>query len=113
VLLAEAKNKVRRGPQALKEIGEHPEDGNMVRVMDGRYGPYVKHNAVNATIPRGTDPEDVDMEMAMALIAARIAKGPAKKKAKPKKKKAAKKKKTAAKSKAKSKAKPKAKKADE
>ena len=101
VLLAEAKNKVRRGPQALKELGEHPEDGNAVRVMDGRYGPYVKHNAVNATIPRGTDPQDVDMDMAVALLKARIAKGPAKKKARPKKKKTAKKKTAKSKSKAK------------
>ena len=107
VLLAEAKNKVRRGPQALKELGDHPEDGKAVRVMDGRYGPYVKHNAVNATIPRGTDPEDVNMDMAVALLKARIAKGPAKKKARPKKKK------SAAKSRAKPKTKPKAKEADE
>ena len=101
VLLAEAKNKVRRGPQALKELGDHPEDGKAVRVMDGRYGPYVKHNAVNATIPRGTDPQDVDMDMAVALLKARIAKGPAKKKARPKKKKTAKKKTAKSKSKAK------------
>ena len=40
----------------LKELGEHP-DGGAVQVMDGRYGPYVKHAKINATLPKGTEPQ--------------------------------------------------------
>jgi DNA topoisomerase-1 len=78
----------------LKELGEHPESGGAVNVMDGRYGPYVKWDKINATIPKGTEPADVTMEMAVALIAEKAAKGGKKKparKAAPKKKAAAKK----------------------
>jgi DNA topoisomerase-1 len=57
--------------------------------LSGRYGPYVKHGKINATLPKDRDPEQVTMEDAVELIAARAAKGPAKKK--PAKKAAAKK----------------------
>ncbi|MDQ2093760.1 type I DNA topoisomerase [Rhodalgimonas zhirmunskyi] len=86
----------------LKELGEHPESGGPVNVMEGRYGPYVKWEKVNATLPKDVKPEDVTMEQAVALIAEKAAKGgkkaPAKKAAakKPAAKKAAPKK-TAAK----------------
>ncbi|MGI9389221.1 MAG: topoisomerase C-terminal repeat-containing protein, partial [Boseongicola sp.] len=59
----------------LKELGEHPDNGGAVNVMDGRYGPYVKWDKVNATLPKDTEPTDVTMEMAIELIAARQAKG--------------------------------------
>ena len=78
--------------KALKELGDHPESKKPVRVMDGRYGPYVKYEKVNATIPKGTKPEDVTMEMALEYIAAKEAKGGKKKKKAPAKKKATKKK---------------------
>ncbi|MEO1313302.1 MAG: type I DNA topoisomerase [Pseudomonadota bacterium] len=71
----------------LREMGEHP-DGGAINVMEGRYGPYVKWEKVNATIPKGTEPADVTMEMALELIAA---KAPAKKKKAAPKKAAAKK----------------------
>ncbi|WP_172296476.1 type I DNA topoisomerase [Pseudoruegeria sp. HB172150] len=58
----------------LKELGEHPESGGAVNVMDGRYGPYVKWEKVNATLPKGTEPADVTMELAVQLIAERAAK---------------------------------------
>ena len=48
--------------------------------MTGRYGPYVKHGKVNATLPKDREPEQVTLDEAVALIAARAAKGPAKKK---------------------------------
>ncbi|NSX55991.1 type I DNA topoisomerase [Parasulfitobacter algicola] len=79
----------------LKELGEHPESGGPVNVMNGRYGPYVKWDKINATLPKGTEPADVTMELAVQLIAERAAKTgkkPARKKAAPKKKPAAKKK---------------------
>jgi DNA topoisomerase I len=90
-LLAEkAANRRPRGSTVLKELGEHPQDGGKVQVLDGRYGPYVKHGKINATIPKDRNPEQVTLEEAVELIAARAAKGPAKKKA-PAKKSAAKK----------------------
>ena len=85
-----AAKKARGGSSSvLKELGEHPSEGGKVQVMDGRYGPYVKHGRINATLPRDAKPEDVTMEQAVELIAAKAAKKPAKKKAA--KKKAAKK----------------------
>ena len=59
---------------ALKELGAHPQDGQPIRVLSGRYGPYIKHGAVNANVPRGTDPLEVTLEQAVALIAERAAK---------------------------------------
>lgn len=63
----------------LKELGEHPEGGGAINVMDGRYGPYVKFGKINATLPKDTAPEDVTLEMALELIAAK-SKSPKKKK---------------------------------
>jgi DNA topoisomerase-1 len=100
-ILAEKRaNPGRRGRGAaakpLKELGEHPESGGPVNVMDGRYGAYVKWEKVNATLPKDVKAEDVTMEMAVALIAEKASKKGSKKKA-PAKKKPAAKKKTAAK----------------
>jgi len=59
----------------LKELGEHPESGGPVNVMKGRYGPYVKWEKINATLPKDVEPEAVTMEQAVALIAEKMAKG--------------------------------------
>jgi DNA topoisomerase-1 len=90
-LLAEkaASSRGRRGANVIKELGDHPELGGKVQVLTGRYGPYVKHGKINATIPKDREPEQLTMDEAVALIAARDAKGPTKKS--PAKKKAAKK----------------------
>ncbi len=76
VLAQKAASRGGRGAPAtpLKELGEHPENGGPVNVMAGRYGPYVKWDKVNATIPKGVEPEAVTMEMAVELIAERAAK---------------------------------------
>ncbi len=58
----------------LKELGEHPQEGGPVAVMEGRYGPYVKWDKVNATLPKGVEPADVTMDMAVELIAEKAAK---------------------------------------
>ena len=63
----------------IKDLGEHPDDKKPVRVMDGRFGPYVKYEKVNATIPKDENPEEITLERGLELIEARIAKGPAKK----------------------------------
>ena len=85
----------RTAAKPLHELGEHPESGGPVNVMDGRYGPYVKWDKINATIPKDVKPQDVTMDLAVQLIAERAAKKgkkPARKKAPAKKKTAAKKK---------------------
>ena len=61
--------------KALKELGEHPDGGGLVNVMDGRYGPYIKYAKINATIPKEKDPEKITMEEAVSLIAEKAAKG--------------------------------------
>jgi DNA topoisomerase-1 len=71
---------------ALRELGAHPATGEPVRVLSGRFGPYVKHAAVNANLPRGADPQTVTLEEAVTLLAAREG---APTKAKPKSKRAA------------------------
>ncbi len=84
-LLAEkaagAKSRFQRAkPTVLKELGEHPDGGGKIEVLSGKYGPYVKHGDVNATIPNGKDPATLTVAEAVDLIAARAAKGPSKKK---------------------------------
>jgi DNA topoisomerase-1 len=105
-VLAEKKAKGgRRGPQVIKELGAGKE-GFAIKVLKGRYGPYVSDGETNATIPEASDPESVTLEQAEALIAERVAKGGGKKK----KKKSAPKPKADAKAKAE--AKPKAQKSE-
>jgi DNA topoisomerase-1 len=69
----------RNGPKVVKELGAHPSEGGAVQVLEGRYGPYVSHNKVNATIPRAKDPASLTMDEAVALLAERIANGGGKK----------------------------------
>ncbi|KIC55953.1 DNA topoisomerase I [Brevundimonas nasdae] len=74
----------------LKDLGAHPETGEPIHVMAGRFGPYVKSGKINATLPKGTAPEDLTLEDALPLLAAKAGaapkkKAPAKKAAAPKK----------------------------
>jgi len=78
-LIAEAKQKGGGAAGALRTLGEHPEDGKPVTVHNGRYGPYVKHGKTNASLPKGTSADDIAMERAVELLAARAKKGGAKK----------------------------------
>lgn len=92
----------RSEPKALKALGKHPTSGENVRILDGRYGPYVSDGTTNASVPKGTQVEAVTMAVAVELLAARegmskskkpargrkAAKAPAKKKAAKKAKKA-------------------------
>jgi len=79
-LLAEkAANRRPRASSVIKELGDHPELGGKVQVLSGRYGPYVKHGKVNATLPKDRDPEQITLQEAVELIAAKSAKGPTKK----------------------------------
>ena len=81
-------SKPKRGKPApaepLKELGEHP-DGGAITVMKGRYGPYVKWEKVNATLPKDVEPADLSLERALELIAEKAGKGGKKKPARKKK----------------------------
>ena len=77
---------------ALAELGAHPGSGAAVRVLAGRYGPYITDGTTNANVPKGAEPTAVTLDEAIALLAARAAAGPSKKgKKAPAKKAAAKK----------------------
>jgi DNA topoisomerase-1 len=76
-LLAQPKGGRRRGgAKPLREIGVHPQDGQPVQLLDGRYGPYVKHGKLNASLPKDMSPDDITLDQAMELLAARAARGP-------------------------------------
>ncbi len=83
-LLAEAANRKGGGGRAkaepIKTLGAHPTSGGEIKVMPGRYGPYVTDGTTNATIPKEVKPEDVTEAQAIELIDARAAKGTTKKK---------------------------------
>ncbi|MDP1939615.1 MAG: type I DNA topoisomerase [Gallionella sp.] len=101
-LLAQAKD----GNTVLRTLGDHPEDKTTVEICSGRYGPYARHGKINATLPKDISPDEITLEQALELIAAKAAKGDTGKKTT---RKAAAKPKTSAKPKAaaKPKAKPK------
>lgn len=110
-LLAAAKTRgggAGRAAAPLRVVGEHPDDGADINVKDGRYGAYVTHGGINATIPKDADPMTISLEDAVKLLAERAEKSgkkpklakkaTAKKKAPAKKKPATKKKAPAKKS---------------
>ncbi|RDE04550.1 type I DNA topoisomerase [Sphingomonas aracearum] len=71
----------------LKELGKHPRTEAEIKLMEGRYGPYVTDGETNATLPKSITPDQLTLEEAAQLIDARAAAAPAKgkKKAAPKK----------------------------
>ncbi|GIT85199.1 type I DNA topoisomerase [Roseobacter sp. OBYS 0001] len=72
--------------KTLRDLGEHPEEGGPIAIMEGKYGPYVKWEKVNATLPKDSDPAELTMEAAVALIDEKAAsKGKKRRKAAPKK----------------------------
>ncbi len=96
MLLAEPRAPRRGMPTPIRVLGNHPTDGEPVNLFSGRYGPYVAHGGINATLPGDISTEEVTLDQAVALIAARPpksgkskgrakAKAPAKAKAKTKK----------------------------
>jgi DNA topoisomerase-1 len=62
----------------LRELGAHPRGGALLRLLAGRYGPYVTDGTTNASLPKGQAPESLTMEQAVELLDARAAAGPAK-----------------------------------
>lgn len=69
----------RAGAEPLKTFGPHPTSGGEIKLMAGRYGPYVTDGTTNATLPRDSQPETLTAEQAVTLIDEKAAKGPAKK----------------------------------
>ena len=75
-LLAQAPGRGGRRPaQALRVLGMHPDDSGDIKLMDGRYGPYVTHDGVNATLPKGTSTKQITLEQAIELLREKAAKG--------------------------------------
>ncbi len=104
-LLAQPKTRGRRGApkEPLKTLDKSPVTEEVIKIMDGRYGPYVTDGETNASLPKGASPDEVTMEVALQLLADRAAKGGSKKKKKKATKKKAATKKTAKKKTAKKK----------
>jgi DNA topoisomerase-1 len=74
-----AQPKMRRGRQQkppLAELGANPDNGQPVRVLEGRYGIYVTDGNINATVPRGSDPGALSLDEAVGLLRARAEAGP-------------------------------------
>ncbi len=69
----------RKGGGPAKTLGEHPEDAKPVTLSQGRYGPYVSHNRLHATLPKGVDPEQVTLDQAVELLRAKAEKSGGKK----------------------------------
>jgi DNA topoisomerase-1 len=63
------------GKRILRSLGPHPESGVVIELLDGRYGPYVSDGITNATIPKSMDPDDVDLDTAVDLLARKAARG--------------------------------------
>ena len=72
-LLASSKRggRGRKTQREIAALGDHPDEGGAIRVLDGRYGPYIKWNRVNASIPSGVDPSTLSLDQAVELIAAK------------------------------------------
>jgi DNA topoisomerase-1 len=70
-LLAQA----REGNTVLRVLGDHPDDKTSIEICSGRYGPYVRHGKINATLPKDVSPDAITLEEALELIAAKAAKG--------------------------------------
>ena len=75
-LLAES---AKKASAPAKTLGDHPKTGKPVTMGSGRFGPYIKHGSVYASIPKAVEPESVTLEQALELLEAKAAKDAAKK----------------------------------
>ena len=57
-----------RGSKVIKELGNHPKDKKPIKLMDGKYGPYVKHGKLNVSIPKEKNIDDIDMDLSLIHI---------------------------------------------
>ena len=70
----------RAAPTALRDLGKHPDDDALIQIFEGRFGPYVRHGDVFASLPKDRTVESVQLDEALIWIAERAALGPSKKK---------------------------------
>lgn len=82
-LIAENKDK-KKASAPVRVVGQH-EDGKDIGIYEGKYGAYVKHGKINATLPKGTSIEELTLEQALELLVAKGGKKGGKKKAAAKK----------------------------
>ncbi len=81
-LLKQPKNPRRAAPkEPIKQFEESPVTGKPVKLLEGRFGPYVTDGTTNASLPRGAEPESLTFAAALDLLAERAARGPSTKKA--------------------------------
>ena len=78
VKLAEAAGKAETVLASPSRFSAPPGKRQEIKVMEGRFGPYVSDGATHATLPKTTDPKAVTLDEAVALIDAKAAKGPSK-----------------------------------
>ena len=83
-LFAQPKRRGRQAKAPIAELGARPDTGATVRILEGRYGPYATDGTVNASLPRGTSPDGVTLDDAVALLRAREEAGPSRRPAKKK-----------------------------
>jgi DNA topoisomerase I len=76
---AKGPRKGRFGADPGRALGDHPDKGGPVVVKNGRYGPYVSHDGINATLPSDMMPDTITLEQAVGLLDARAARGGGKK----------------------------------
>ena len=85
-LLANAKPGRLKSSSEIKTLGDHPDEKKPIKVMKGKFGPYIKYKTINATIPDQYDPETISMDEALDLIERKLEKDGKSKKKKVKKK---------------------------
>jgi len=68
VELLKKKKKRPKKSSAIKDLGDHPKDGKQIKVMNGRYGPYLKYGRKNVSLSNDVDPEKVTMDQALEAI---------------------------------------------
>ncbi len=73
-----AQQKGRRKAELIRELGPHPEDGEVVALYEGQYGPYIKHGKTNASVPKNTAASALTLEAALPILAAKKAQPPKK-----------------------------------
>ena len=85
-VIAEGKSRGGRvAAEPLRDLGAHPDDEKPVVIKKGRYGPYIEHNRIFASVPKSVEIEDITMEQAVTLLAEKAAKKGVKKSKKAKK----------------------------
>jgi len=78
-LLAEPKKgrktSTTKSKAALRELGNHPDDGEPINIYEGPYGVYIKHNKTNVGLPEGQSVEDMTLSTALELLASKSSSG--------------------------------------